>query len=114
MEFLESDSPWRESMLKWVTSDFWFCLFLCPASHAGSQSPCGVGSCPPTCVRVKVLAIPQLPLFPFGMWDPEVVWAIYHFTPVSTEFLGPKSYRHPGPPPPLQWCGGAISCPKGT
>ena len=60
------------------------------------------------------LGYPQLPLFPFGMWDPEVVWAIYHFTPFSTEFLGPKSYRHPGPPPPLQWCGGAISCPKGT
>ena len=60
------------------------------------------------------LGYPQLPLYPFWMWDPEVVWMMYHFTPFSTEFLVPKSHRHPGPPPPLRWCGGAISCPKGT
>ena len=66
MEFFESPLPWRESVLKWVTSDFWFCPFLCPASHARSQSPCGVGSCPSTCVRVKVLATPNYPCFPLG------------------------------------------------
>ena len=51
-----------------------------------------------------------------SFWDvgSPVVWVIYHFTPFSREFPGPKSYRHPGPPPPLRWCGGAISCPKGT
>ena len=38
MESFVSSLPWRESVLKWVTSDFWFCLFLCPASHARSQS----------------------------------------------------------------------------
>ena len=46
MESFESSLPRRESVLKWVASDFWFCLFLCPASHARSQSPCGVGSFP--------------------------------------------------------------------
>ena len=66
MEFFESPLPWRESVLKWVTSDFWFCLFLCPASHARSRSPCGVGSCPSTCVRVKVLATPNYPCFLLG------------------------------------------------
>ena len=45
MESLVSPLPWRERVLKWVTSDFWFCLFLCPASSASSQSRCGVGSC---------------------------------------------------------------------
>ena len=52
------------------------------------------------------------------MWDPEVVSLIYHFTTFSTEFLGPKSYRHPGPPPPpptVVWWGyllpqGDLSC----
>ena len=46
------------------------------------------------------LGYPQPPLFPFGMLDPEVVRVIYHLTPFCTEFLGPKSHRHPGPPPP--------------
>ena len=58
--------PWRESVLKWVASDFWFCLFLCPASHARSHSPCGVGSCPSTCVRMKVLATLNHPFFLLG------------------------------------------------
>ena len=66
MESFESPLPWRESVLKWVTSDFPFCLFLCPASHARSQSPCGVGSCPSTCVRVKVLATPNHSCFLLG------------------------------------------------
>ena len=66
MESFESPLPWRESVLKWITSDFWVCLFLCPASHARSQSPCGVGSCPYTCVRVKVLATCNYPCFPLG------------------------------------------------
>ena len=48
----------------------------------------------------------QPPFFRFGMWDPEVVWVIYHFTSFSKEFLGPKSYRHLGPPPPtVVWWG---------
>ena len=58
------------------------------------------------------LGYPELPLFRFGIWDLEVVGVIYHITPLSTEFRGPKSYRHPGPPPPLRWCGGAISSSK--
>ena len=66
MESFESPLPKRESVLKWVTSDFWFCLFLYPASHARPQSPCGVGSCPSTCVRVKVLATPNYPCFLLG------------------------------------------------
>ena len=61
MESLESPLPWQEILLKWGNSDFWFCLFLCPASHARSQSPCGLGSCPSRCVRVKVLATPNHP-----------------------------------------------------
>ena len=112
MESFKFPLPWRESVLKWVTSVFWFCVFLCPASHARSQSPCGVGSCFIYPCQGELLGYPQLPFFLNGMWDPEVVWAIYHFTPFSTEFPGPKSYRHPGPPPSLRWCGGAISCPK--
>ena len=114
MESLESTLPWQKSVLKWVTSDFWFCLFLCPAFHARSQSPCRVGSCPSTCVRVNVMATAQYPSLYFAMWDPEVVWVIYHFTPFSTEFLRPKSYRHLGPPLPLPWCGGAKACPRGV
>ena len=66
MESFESPLSWRESVLKWVTSDFWFCLFLCPAFHARSQSPCGVASCLSTCVRVKVLATLDYPCFPLG------------------------------------------------
>ena len=66
MKPFESSLPWRESVLKWVTSDFRFCLFLCAASHARSQSPFGVGSCPSTCVRVKVLATPNYPCFYLG------------------------------------------------
>ena len=66
MEFFESTLPWRETVLMWVTSDFLFCLFLCPASHVRSQSLCGVVSCPSTCVRVKVLATPKYPCFVLG------------------------------------------------
>ena len=66
MEAFESPLPWGESVLNWVTSDFWFCLFLCPASHARSQSPCGVGSCPSTCVSMKVLATCNYPCFLLG------------------------------------------------
>ena len=66
MESFELSLPWRESVLKWVTSNFWLCLFLCPASHARFQSPRGVGSCPPTCVRVKMLATPNYPCFALG------------------------------------------------
>ena len=66
MESFKSPLPWRESVLRWVTSDFWLCLLLCPASCARSQSPCGVGSCPSTCVRLKVLATPNHPCFPLG------------------------------------------------
>ena len=66
MESFESPLPSRKSLLKWVISDFWFCLFLCPASHARSQSTCGVGSCPSMCVRVNVLATPNYPCFPLG------------------------------------------------
>ena len=66
MESFESSLPWRESVLKLVTSDFWFCLFLCPASHDRSQSPCAVGSDPSMCVRVKVLATPNYPCFLLG------------------------------------------------
>ena len=100
MESFESALPWRGSVLKWVTSDFWFCLFFCPASQPRSRSPCGVGSCPSTCVRRKVLATLNHPFPSFGMWDPETAWVIYHFTPFSTEILGPKSHRHPRPPAP--------------
>ena len=66
MESFESPLPWRESVLRWVTSDFRFRLFLYPASHARPQSPCGVGFFPPTCVRVKVLATPNHPCFSLG------------------------------------------------
>ena len=66
MESLEFPLRWRESVLKWVPSDFWFCLFLCPSSHARSRSPCGVGSCPSTCVRNKDLATPTHPCFLLG------------------------------------------------
>ena len=66
MESFESPLPWRDSVLNWVTSDIWFCLFLCPASHARCQSSCGVGSCPSTCVSVKVLATPNRPCFLLG------------------------------------------------
>ena len=66
MESFEAPLPRQESVLKWVTSDFWFCLFLSPASHARSRSPCGVGSCPSTRVRVKVLAAPNHPCFLLG------------------------------------------------
>ena len=66
MESFEFPLPRRDSVLKWVTSDFSFCLFLYPASHARPQSPRGVGSCPSTCVRVEVLATPNYPCFPLG------------------------------------------------
>ena len=73
MEVFKFPLLWRESVMKWVTCDFWFCLFLCPASHTRSQSPCGVGSCPSTCVRMKVLANPNTPCFHLGCgilrWD---------------------------------------------
>ena len=66
MESFESSLPWQDSVLKWVTSDFWFWLFLCPASDTRSRSPCEVGSCPSTCVRVKVLATLNYPCFLLG------------------------------------------------
>ena len=66
MESFESPLPWRQGVLKWVTSDFWFCLFLYPASHVRSQSACGVGSCLSPCVRVKVMATPSHPSFVVG------------------------------------------------
>ena len=112
MESIKSPLSWRERVFKWVPSYYWFCRFLCPACHARSRSPCGVGSCPSTHVKVMVLATLKPPLFPFRVWDTEVVGVMYHFTPFSTESLGPKPYRRPGPPPPLRWCGAALSSPK--
>ena len=70
MESFESPLAWRKSVFKWVMSDFWLCLSLCPASHARSQCPCGVGSCPSTCVGVKVLATPNYPCFLLGYGFP--------------------------------------------
>ena len=66
MKFFEFPLPWQESVLKWVTSHFWFCLFVCPASHDRCQSPCGVWSDPSTCVRMKVVATPNHPCFSLG------------------------------------------------
>ena len=66
MESSKFTFPWQESVLKWVTSDFRFCLFFCPASNAGSQSPCGVESCLSTCVSMKDLATPNHPCFLLG------------------------------------------------
>ena len=66
MESFESPLPWQESVLNRVTSDFLCCLFLCPASHTRSRSPCGVGSRPSTCVRVKALATPNHPCYILG------------------------------------------------
>ena len=37
MEFFKSSLPRRKSVLKWVTSELWPCLCLCPASHARSE-----------------------------------------------------------------------------
>ena len=42
-----------------------------------------------------------------------MVWVMYHFTPLSTEFLGPESYRHPGPPPPYGCVMGLSPAPRG-
>ena len=42
-----------------------------------------------------------------------MVWVIYHFTPFSTGFLGPESYRHPGPPPPYGGVMGLSPAPRG-
>ena len=53
-------------------------------------------------------------LFPFQIWAPEMAPVICHFSPFSTEFLGPKWHRHPGQPPLLLWRGGAMSYWKGS
>ena len=66
MESFECPLPRPESVLKWSASDFWFCLFLCPVSHARSQRPRGVGCCPTTCVRLEVLTTPYYPCFLLG------------------------------------------------
>ena len=90
IEPFESPLPWRETVLKWVTSDFWFCLFLCPAYHARSRSPCGVGSCPSTCVRVKVLATPNCPCFLLGCGILRWYGRFTTLPPFPQNFWGPS------------------------
>ena len=114
MESLEFPVPWRESVLKWVTSDFRFCLFLCPASHSRSQSPCGVGSCPSTRVRVKVLGTLNYPCLLSGCgilrWYgrlttlppfPQIFWGL--------SLIGTKDHH-----PPYGGVVGLSPAPKGT
>ena len=50
MESFEFPLPWRESVLKWVTSDFWFACFcaLLPMLGLGARAELG-----PAPVRVS-------------------------------------------------------------
>ena len=61
LKFPAGPLPWLWSLLRLAPSEFFLCLLLCHPPHARLQSPCAVGSCPSSCVRVKVFATPNHP-----------------------------------------------------
>ena len=59
------------------------------------------------------LGYPQLPLFHLGIWDSEVVWGMYHFTPFSTKFWGLSLIGTRSHHPPYGGVVGLSCAPRG-